>query len=103
MAPIEFGNGEVHAAEWGAAKDGGFSDRDIERLEEVRAPLARVAEVYALRRLDGNLSEDNRRWKVQTIAKFSWSRPDPGAAGDHVCSGVSLTWRSQNREMCEIA
>ncbi len=48
--PLAFMNGEVNGVSWATRREGGFSPRDLALLESVRAPLARVAEIYALRR-----------------------------------------------------
>ncbi|HEX2887553.1 adenylate/guanylate cyclase domain-containing protein [Vineibacter terrae] len=53
--PLIFTDGAVHAATWTTRTPGGFSDAHIAAIESVVAPLARVAEVRALRRLAGNL------------------------------------------------
>jgi adenylate cyclase len=50
IQPLPFTNGEVHAISWTTLRPGGFSEDDIVALEAVRLPLARLAEVYALRR-----------------------------------------------------
>ena len=49
--PLPFANGEVHAASWTTQRAGGFTDGDIAALEAVRLPFARLAEIYALRRI----------------------------------------------------
>ena len=49
IQPLPFTNGEVHAISWTTQRPGGFSDDDVAALEAVRLPLARLAEVYALR------------------------------------------------------
>jgi adenylate cyclase len=51
IQPLPFTNGEVHAISWTTLRPGGFTDADIATLEAVRLPLARLAEVYALRRI----------------------------------------------------
>jgi adenylate cyclase len=51
IQPLPFTNGEVHAISWTTRRPGGFSDGDIAALEAVQLPLARLAEVYALRRV----------------------------------------------------
>jgi len=56
-APLPFTNGETHAVSWTTRREGGFSDTEIEAIEAVLAPLARVAEVRALRRTAVNLLE----------------------------------------------
>ncbi len=53
--PLLFTNGEVHVASWTTRAPGGFDDDQVKGLEEVSAPLARVAEIYALRRTARNL------------------------------------------------
>ncbi len=55
VTPLIFTDGAVHAATWTTRAPGGFSDAHIAAIESVVAPLARVAEVRALRRLAGNL------------------------------------------------
>jgi adenylate cyclase len=54
-APLFFSNGEIHVATWITRREGGFSDADIAAIETILAPLARVAEVRALRRTAVNL------------------------------------------------
>jgi len=53
--PLIFTDGAVHAATWTTRAPGGFSDAHIAAIDSVTSPLARVAEVRALRRLAGNL------------------------------------------------
>ena len=54
-APLMFTNGEIHVATFTTRQAGGFSEKDIASLEFIVAPLARVAEVRALRRVAINL------------------------------------------------
>jgi len=49
--PLHFANGETHVVTWTTRAASGFSDQHIGILEAVAAPLARVAEVWALRRM----------------------------------------------------
>jgi len=49
-SPLRFTNGEVHAVTWTTRAQGGFSDEDMAALARVEAGLARLAEIYALRR-----------------------------------------------------
>ncbi|HXX83353.1 MAG TPA: adenylate/guanylate cyclase domain-containing protein [Casimicrobiaceae bacterium] len=49
-SPLLFTDGTVHAVTWTTRDPGGFTDAQIAGLEAVVAPLARVAETYALRR-----------------------------------------------------
>jgi len=49
--PLHFTNGEIHVATWTTRAPGGFTERQIAGLEAVAAPLARVAEIMALRRV----------------------------------------------------
>ncbi len=51
IQPLQFTNGEVHAASWTTLRPGGFTDDDLAALEAIRRPFARIAEVYGLRRL----------------------------------------------------
>jgi adenylate cyclase len=53
--PLLFTNGEIHAATWTTRADGGFSEAQIAGIDAIVAPLARVAEVRALRRTAVNL------------------------------------------------
>ena len=53
--PLDFLNGQHQAISWATRRKGGFSDGDIIALMAVRDPLARIAEIYALRRVAGNL------------------------------------------------
>ena len=51
IQPLQFINGEVHAISWTTLRPGGFTGDDSAALEAIRRPLARVVEVYGLRRL----------------------------------------------------
>jgi adenylate cyclase len=53
--PLFFTDGAVHAATWTTQQPGGFSDAEIAGIKSVIAPLARVTEIYALRRTASNL------------------------------------------------
>jgi adenylate cyclase len=55
IQPLPFTNGEVHAASWTTRRASGFSAEHIAALEAIRPPLARLAEVYALRRVAATL------------------------------------------------
>lgn len=54
-APLMFTNGEIHVATFTTKHPSGFSDSDVAGLESIVPPLARVAEVRALRRVAVNL------------------------------------------------
>ncbi len=54
-SPLAFTNGELHAVSWTTRQPGGFTATHIAGLEAVVAPLARLTESYALRRIAGNL------------------------------------------------
>src|SRR6516225_5644952 len=54
-SPLLFTDGEIHLATWTTRRTGGFTAAQIEAIETIVAPLARVAEVRALRRTAGNL------------------------------------------------
>jgi len=47
--PLDFLNGQHHVISWSTKRAGGFRDEDILALMAVRDPLARIAEIYALR------------------------------------------------------
>jgi adenylate cyclase len=55
--PLIFSDGAIHAVSWATAAPGGFRDADIAAFEAVNRPLARVAEIWALRRTAINLLE----------------------------------------------
>ncbi len=50
IQPLDFLNGENHAISWATKRAGGFTDDNMSALDAIRAPLARLAEIYALRR-----------------------------------------------------
>ena len=54
-SPLQFTAGDVHAAIWTTQQPGGFTDEQIAGIEAVVKPLARTAEVRALRRTATNL------------------------------------------------
>jgi adenylate cyclase len=54
-SPLHFTNGEIHVATWATRQPGGFTETQFAGIESVVAPLARLTEVYALRRTAGNL------------------------------------------------
>jgi adenylate cyclase len=54
-SPLPFIDGTVHVVSWATRESGGFTDAQIAGLEAVVAPLARVAEIWALRRTAKNL------------------------------------------------
>ena len=53
--PLDFLSGQHHAISWATRQRGGFSDEAIHALVAVREPLARIAEILALRRTAANL------------------------------------------------
>ncbi len=53
--PLRFTNGEINVATFTTRVPGGFADAHIDALERLVPPLARVAEVRALRRTAVNL------------------------------------------------
>jgi len=53
--PLTFTDGTVHVATWATRQPGGFTPKQFADLEAIIAPLARVAEIRALRRTAGNL------------------------------------------------
>ena len=54
-SPLLFTDGEIQLATWTTRQAGGFTDAQIEAIKSIIAPLARVAEVRALRRTAINL------------------------------------------------
>jgi len=55
--PLLFFDGTVHVASWTTQQPGGFTAKQFADIEAVIAPLARVAEIRALRRTHANLIE----------------------------------------------
>ncbi|MDB5516083.1 MAG: Adenylate cyclase [Tardiphaga sp.] len=55
--PLRFSDGTTHVATWSTRQPSGFTPEQFAALEAVIAPLARVAEIRALRRTAGNLIE----------------------------------------------
>ena len=53
--PLVFSDGAIHVATWTTRQQGGFDDREIAALESLGPPLARLAEIHALRRNAANL------------------------------------------------
>lgn len=53
--PLKFLSGEVHAVTFATKAAGGFSNEQIQGLEQVAIPLSRLAEILALRRTAANL------------------------------------------------
>lgn len=53
--PLVFTSGEVHAISLASMAPSGFSDQHIEQVRQVVRPLARLAEIMALRRTGVNL------------------------------------------------
>ena len=84
--PLLFTDGSVHVATWSTKQPGGFTPQQFADIEAVIAPLARVAEIRALRRTAGNLidtyvghqtgerimSGKIRRGYVETIRAAIW-------------------------------
>jgi adenylate cyclase len=54
-SPLLLTDGEIDLATWTTRQAGGFTDAQIEGIKSIIAPLARVAEVRALRRTAINL------------------------------------------------
>jgi adenylate cyclase len=53
--PLVYINGETHACTWSCATPGGFSEFDLEILDRIKSPLARLTEAYMLRLDAANL------------------------------------------------
>lgn len=46
--PLIFTSGETHVCTWSSSQQGGFSERDLDILQQINAPLARLTETYML-------------------------------------------------------
>ena len=55
VAPLHFSDGEAHFSSWSTRQPGGFTDPEIEAIEAVIPPLARIGEIRAWYRVAGNL------------------------------------------------
>ena len=55
ITPLPFISGDIHAVSWTTRAPAGFAESEIAALEAVAVPLARVAEIWALRRVATNL------------------------------------------------
>ena len=55
VSPLFFTNGEIQVATWSTRQPGGFTEAQLAGIETVLAPLARIAEIYALRRTASTL------------------------------------------------
>jgi adenylate cyclase len=53
--PLIFTDGAIHVATWSTREPGGFTEEQFAGIESVITPLARVAEIRALRRTASNL------------------------------------------------
>ncbi len=53
--PLVFTDSSIHVATWSTRQPGGFTARQFADIEAIIAPLARVAEIRALRRTSENL------------------------------------------------
>ena len=53
--PLPFTDGKRHVVGFATRRHGGFSPAEAATLERVAVPLARMAEIYALRRVAGNI------------------------------------------------
>jgi adenylate cyclase len=55
LQPLPFSNGEIHGISWTTKRPGGFSEADLAALDAIQRPLARMVEIYALRRTAATL------------------------------------------------
>jgi adenylate cyclase len=104
--PLEFTDGSIHVAAWFTEHPDGFSDTDIVNMTAVIAPLARIAEVWALRRTACNflntyvgnhageriLAGQIRRGDTQEIRAAIWLSDMRGftALADRLPPGILL-------------
>ncbi|HEX9465632.1 MAG TPA: adenylate/guanylate cyclase domain-containing protein, partial [Alphaproteobacteria bacterium] len=86
VSPLIFSNGEIHGVTWTTRRSGGFTDDEIAGIDAVVKPLARVAEIWALRRMattllntyvgthtgERILAGGIRRGHVETIHAVIW-------------------------------
>jgi len=84
--PLLFSDGTIHVATWATGQPSGFTAEQLRGLESIIAPLARVAEIRALRRTASNVIETYvgnqtgerilagkiRRGYVETIRAAIW-------------------------------
>lgn len=54
-APLFFTSGEVHGVSFATRASGGFTDAHLDAMRHILRPLARIAEIFALRRVATNL------------------------------------------------
>ena len=55
VAPLHFSGGDVHFSSWSTRQPGGFTDAEIEAIEAIIPPLARIGEIRAWYRVASNL------------------------------------------------
>ncbi len=55
IMPLEFTNGEIHAASWSTCQPGGFTEAQLGGLRNIQSALSRLAEIMALKRVSINL------------------------------------------------
>jgi len=53
--PLDFTNGQNHAATYTSTEEGGFSEAEITAINRIRPALTRIAEIFALTRTAHNL------------------------------------------------
>jgi adenylate cyclase len=53
--PLSFTDGSLHGISWSTKETGGFTDAQVTALQWITRPLARLAEIHALRHTAGNL------------------------------------------------
>src|SRR5262249_6028633 len=97
-SPLLFTDGEIHLATWTTRQPGGFRGSQIEAIESIVAPLARVAEVRALRRTARNLLDTyvgNTPASVFSPARFGGVTPKRSMrpSGCPICA-ASPCWRT---------
>ena len=55
IQPLDFTDGQIHAASFSTKQDGGFTDAELVAIRRIRPALSRLAEVMAHRRVAKNL------------------------------------------------
>jgi len=97
ITPLHFISGETHAISWTTRSPAGFAASEIAALEAVGAPLARVAEIWALRRVATNLLD------TYVGRQAGGAHPGRQIRRGHTESIAAAIWLSDLRGFTELA
>ena len=91
--PLLFTDGTIHVATWSTKAPGGFTAKQFADIESVIAPLARVAEIRALRRTAGNLIDtyvghQTGERILSGKSAAAMSRPSAPRSGCRTCAAL---------------